>query len=129
MGCDLENHPRACVITQRDERKAGCDGCAKGKFNLRVMESPQPGELPVSAPEMRKSRKSGVFPLCMYRAPQDRDLCILSQQSQRCPKEIECDRKRGGECPLQVMPEGPRQREAESLAEGTSAGRPEAPEE
>src|SRR4030042_4744434 len=96
MGCDLENHPRACVITQRDERKAGCDGCAKGEFNLRVMESPQPGELPVSAPEMRKSRKSGVFPLCMYRAPQDRDLCILAQQSTRCPKEIECDRKRGG---------------------------------
>ncbi|OGQ00762.1 MAG: hypothetical protein A2Z40_04110 [Deltaproteobacteria bacterium RBG_19FT_COMBO_60_16] len=96
MGCDLERFPRQCAITQQQHPRPECKDCKAGEKSLAVMERPQPGELPVSAPEMRKNRKSGVYPFCIYRAPQDRDLCILAQQNQHCPKEIECDRKRGG---------------------------------
>lgn len=36
--CDLESHPRACVITQSKYKRPECRGCATGEKHLRAVE-------------------------------------------------------------------------------------------
>jgi len=50
MGCDLERHPKSCVITQLNYPRTECRECATGKKNDGIVAAKMAGESPRPVP-------------------------------------------------------------------------------
>ncbi len=76
-GCDLANHPRACVIAQTRYARPECKSCATGEKNLRA-QAGEPGRPPADSNKDLTEKKEAA-PVPTKKDPKEKILGLIER--------------------------------------------------